>query len=190
MPQKIDMIGRRFGKRVVIASAPTPSWHTKAFWRVRCVCGREDTVLGQALRDGKANQCETCRAQELGERSTTHGHSRVGKISPTFQSWTAMKTRCLNPAYHHWMLYGGRGIKICDRWLGERGFENFLADMGERPDGKSLDRFPKVSGNYEPGNCRWATPKEQIANQRKHGLIENFTTEELLAELIRRKINP
>jgi hypothetical protein len=78
-------------------------------------------------------------------------------------TWKAMKQRCLDErsvAYEH---YGGRGITICKRWRSS--FKNFLADMGERPSGKSLDRID-VDGNYEPSNCRWATPKEQVANQR------------------------
>jgi len=184
MPRKIDMIGRTFGKRTVIALAPTPSWHTKAFWRMRCICGREDDILGQALRDGKANQCKDCRAKEFILRGTTHGQARQGKITTEFRIWTGMIDRCTNPRSDHWKWYGERGIQICDRW--KNSFESFFADMGPRPKGLSLDRFPNNDGNYEPGNCRWATPKEQIANQRKHGLIEIFTNEELLAELKRR----
>jgi DNA-binding XRE family transcriptional regulator len=85
--------------------------------------------------------------------------------TPTHASWTSMRQRCLNsnaPKYH---LYGGRGVTISDRWLGEHGMSNFLADMGERPAGTSLDRIDP-EGNYEPGNCRWATPIEQRRNRR------------------------
>lgn len=91
-----------------------------------------------------------------------HGHSLGKKASPTYNSWKNMKSRCLNPNAYGYYRYGGRGIKVCDRWLD---FRNFLADMGPRPEGTTIDRYPNNDGNYEPGNCRWATSHEQHLNQ-------------------------
>lgn len=96
----------------------------------------------------------------------THGHTLKGKPSPTMLSWRAMRDRCTKPNHTKWPRYGARGIKVCDRWMV---FENFLADMGERPEGRTLDRYPDNDGNYEPGNCRWATPTQQANNCNNEG---------------------
>lgn len=103
-------------------------------------------------------------ATKIAEGLTIHGHSKrvSADASPTYRSWQAMKHRCLNPRATKWDLYGGRGITVCARWMR---FDTFLSDMGERPDGTSLDRIDP-NGNYEPGNCRWATPLEQRHNRR------------------------
>ncbi len=99
----------------------------------------------------------------------THGHTRAGKSLQTYWIWQCMKKRCNNPNYHQFHLYGGRGIRVCERW---NDYANFLADMGEKPEGRSLDRFPNRDGNYEPGNVRWATTKEQNINTCKTRMIE------------------
>lgn len=94
--------------------------------------------------------------------NVTHGHATGGEMSPTYRSWRSMRSRCENDNATAFERYGGAGVEICARWLS---FENFLADMGERPEGKTLDRFPDGEGNYELSNCRWATPKQQIRHR-------------------------
>lgn len=98
--------------------------------------------------------------------AVTHGHARSRKNTPTYRSWVAMRERCGNENAPNYARYGGRGIRVCERW---ESFENFLADMGERADGMTLDRIDN-SGNYEPGNVRWATRVEQQRNTRRSKL--------------------
>lgn len=106
---------------------------------------------------------------------TKHGHATRGE-TPTYRSWHSMNTRCLNPKKDNFAMYGGRGISVCAPWYD---FKNFLRDMGERLSGTTLERI-ESNGNYEPGNCRWATPKEQSNNSRKnvilrlHGISRNI----------------
>jgi len=104
-----------------------------------------------------------------------HGHTKHGsKVSPTYATWRAMLARCENPKHPAFAHYGGRGIAVCEQW---RAFENFLSDMGEKPIGTSLDRFPNRDGNYEPSNCRWATPTEQQRNRDDVKLSINLANE-------------
>lgn len=101
--------------------------------------------------------------ETIGERRRTHGHTVQNGSSPTYTSWCNMLARCHNPRASSYKYYGAKGIAVCERWLK---FEEFLADMGERPSSKhSLDRWPNRNGNYEPGNCRWATQSEQCRNK-------------------------
>ena len=124
----------------------------------RCGCGGKTPIATYSSRiRGTVKGMPTPFL--LGHAKAKHGYYD----SRTYRSWASMKSRCTNPKSTAWEYYGGRGIKVCERWLL---FENFLADMGERPEGKSIDRFPDQNGNYEKDNCRWATQKEQLENRR------------------------
>ena len=124
-----------------------------------------------------------CRAPQA-DNSLRHGHARHGHESPTWVSWQAMLARCryLHRDKDH--KHVGRGISVCDRW---KTFENFLSDMGPRPVGKTLDRYPDNNGDYEPNNCRWATPAEQARNRRNARLSFETATEVAVEMLSGRK---
>jgi hypothetical protein len=119
------------------------------------------TPWNKGLRGATTHSAAT-RAKQSASH-TKHGHRPGAGASPTYRSWAGMLQRCRNPNNPRYRDYGGRGITVCERWSS---FVNFLADMGERPPGKTLDRRD-VDGNYEPHNCTWSTPKEQHANRRK-----------------------
>ena len=161
MPAKIDITGQRFGRLVAIRDDGRTETG-RVVWLCRCDCGIEKRIDGVLLRRSK-NGYKSCGCKQSPLR---HGHSRRGHKSPTFTSWQTMRNRCNNPDSDHFKWYGARGITICARW---DEFENFLADMGERPAKRSIDRIDN-NGNYEPGNCRWATQAEQLKNRRARRL--------------------
>lgn len=141
-----------------VRDATKGSYNTRRKWRVECSCGKRETIPVYYL-SGRPNPKKSC------------GHERAGLPTLnklTYISWMMMKRRCYFPDHVAYKHYGGRGIHVCEQWLDPKtGFETFLRDMGPRVSTRySIDRYPNNDGNYEPGNCRWATMKEQRANQR------------------------
>ena len=168
MPAKIDLTGRVFGGWTVISYSGLNHLR-QPIWRCRCDCDHqtEKDVVGQSLRNGKSVSCGCRKGPAIAKARTKHGHARSvatgKKESRTYTIWGAMHNRCRGGTEAGRKYYVPFGITVCERWAD---FSNFLADMGEAPAGKSIDRFPNQGGIYEPTNCRWATPLEQIENRR------------------------
>lgn len=169
-----DLIGKKFGKWTVLSfEGKDHNRHEK--YKVKCDCGNESISEKISLLKGKSTQCRSCarKISCAGKNNPafTHGHS--SKRHPQFHMhyiWSSIKQRCNNPKVKNYHRYGGRGIKICDRWSDN--FENFLNDMGERPKGYSIDRINN-DGNYCPENCRWVTKEVNSNNTYKSILYEH-----------------
>lgn len=151
-----DETGKRYNMITVLGHA-----QKSGSWVCQCDCGTIFEKPGCKLRNGVAKSCGCLR----GKCHKTHGQTVGKKPTRTYNSWQSMIARCTKPHLKTWADYGGRGITFCERW---KSFENFFDDMGERPEGMTLDR-KDVNGNYEPGNCKWSTYKEQSNNKRPKG---------------------
>jgi len=162
MRPAIDLSGNRFGRLIVIERAGS-DLGGNAKWRVFCDCGKETIVSGCSLRYGYTKSCGCLRREIIINRNTTHGDSCSRSVSREYGIWNGMKSRCTNRKCKDFKYYGGRGIKVCCRWLDS--FDNFLKDMGRCPPGLSIER-KNNDGDYEPGNCLWATQSDQIKNRR------------------------
>lgn len=158
---KLNLSGQRFGKLFVVDYSPEKK--RESYYKCVCDCGNETVVRGSSLTKGDTKSCGCLRVTEgrkAGLRSRIHGMIKT----PTHNSWSSMKARCLNTADDNYKFYGAKGVTVCERWLN---FQAFLQDMGERPEGTSLDRINPF-GNYEPNNCRWADLRTQLQNTRRN----------------------
>ena len=157
-----NLSGMKFGRLLVVGLSRIKG--KSAYWNCVCSCGNRKDVCSSNLLNGHTKSCGCLRKDIAKEKATRHGMSRT----PTHNAWEAMRQRCTDKNRKDYQRYGGRGIKVCERW---NVFENFLYDMGEKPGNKSLDRVD-VNGNYCPENCRWATIFEQANNQRNSVFVE------------------
>lgn len=152
------MVGQRFERLTVVRRGESKT--TAAFWVCICDCGSESVVRGVYLRTGRTKSCGCLHRESITAIQTTHGMFGSG----TYRSWVAMRNRCYQKSNISYGNYGGRGIRVCGRW---DLFENFYADMGDRPAGMTLDR-KRVNEDYGPTNCKWSTRLEQNNNKRNN----------------------
>ncbi len=149
---RLDLTGRTFDRLSVVGVSHRDR-RGAVYWLCRCSCGNEKRVRANVLTSGRARSCGCLHRDVI----TQHGMTKTR----TFKSWESMWQRCSNPNAKSYEHYGGRGIRVCDEW---QSFRQFHEDMGERPEGMSLDRLD-VDGDYEPGNCRWADKYQQQRNR-------------------------
>jgi hypothetical protein len=177
----IDLVGKRFERLVVISRAENLKRNVR--WLCKCDCGKTTTVQGGQLKNGTQKSCGCLRLEVI----TKHGHGYGKNGSKTYLAWSQMKSRCNNPNNKFYHDYGGRGIKVCERW---DNFINFLEDMGEAPENKELDRIDNSKG-YSPENCKWSTRQEQQNNRRNTVFYEYNGIKKSRQDLCREhNINP
>lgn len=163
-----NLVGQTFGRLTVVELA-NKNKHGAVMWLCRCSCGKPHILVGHSLTSGGVTSCGCLRGDTP---AWNRSHNMSG--TPQYRVWRTMWTRCANPNSKSYEHYGARGIKVCERW---QSFENFYADMGDKPSPlHSLERIKNDEG-YSPENCKWATKAEQVANKRnnRHLTVEGVT---------------
>lgn len=164
-----DLTGLKFGMWTVLRIAGTRRFKSRTallYYECRCDCGRIRTISGGSITSGLSASCGCQTIIATKKSNTTHGKSKTRE----YRTWAGIKERCYSPKKPVYKHYGGRGIKVCDRWL--ESFENFFEDMGLKPSPKHSIERKNTNGNYEPSNCVWATQLEQMHNFGKNVNVE------------------
>lgn len=182
--KRADLTGHTFGRLTALAYAPQkgPKGRIRSAWKCQCACGQIIYALTETLVGRKTSSCGCLRTEMLISRSLTHGATIGRRPTREYKSWQHAKARCHTPTDHKYRIYGARGITMSDQW--RKSFSAFLADMGECPPGKTLDRI-NTNGNYCKQNCRWATRIEQGSNRRDNIIIHRPSGDVTLKELSR-----
>lgn len=163
MKKIIDLTGKTFGRLTVEGQEGYRDQRGRVVWRLACECGNKVFYEAGRFKYGNTTSCGCYKKELVGNEHRSHGLSKT----PTYSSWLTMKKRCYNKKCSDYADYGARGITVCERWMT---FENFYADMGERPKGLTLDRI-NCNDGYKPENCRWATASQQARNKRNSRLV-------------------
>ncbi len=178
-----DLTNVQFGRWTIIRLDSGAGWRSQ--WLCRCQCGKEKVVAWRSLRSGDSQSCGCLQKEKASEQGKIIGpkNKKHGMYySPEWIVWQGIRARCFNPNSPNFKNYGGIGITVCERW--RHSFEAFFEDMGTRPSPRhTIDRFPNGKGDYEPGNCRWATDKEQQRNKKNVVFVEFQGERRCLAEL-------
>ncbi len=163
--KRLDLTGQVYGRLTVLEYSHT-NQNKDIIWRCLCQCGQETRVSTDGLRGGRTHSCGCLRKDSTKQLFRKYGNDPVTGVclsrSRAYGSWTNMHHRCYKPNDKNYKSYGGRGIKVCPEWTD---FMQFVADMGDRPIGMSIDRIDP-NGNYEPANCQWASTTTQGRNRR------------------------